>query len=117
MLWMYVSSLAILFGAEMNAEIEHASPYGKNPGETMPAEKKKIGALAEREWNERKELGRLEPVFAATNCPVDAELPAATPANARQPRPSDWVLSGVVLGEIAVLAYVKQRPRFDRVKA
>jgi len=117
MLWMYVSSLAILFGAEMNSEIEHASPYGKNPGEKVAARKKKIGALAEREWNEREELGRLGPVFEATNCPVDAELPAATPANARQPRPSDWVLSGVVLGEIAVLAYVKLKSRFDRVKA
>jgi membrane protein len=114
MLWMYVSSLAILFGAEMNAEIEHASPYGKNPGEKVPAQKKKIGALAAREWNERKELGALEPVFAATNCPIDAELPVAVPANARQPRPSDWVLSGLVLGEAAVLTYAKLRARFRR---
>jgi membrane protein len=29
MLWFYVSSLAVLVGAELNAEIEHASPYGK----------------------------------------------------------------------------------------
>src|SRR5438874_2169594 len=101
LLWMYVSSLAILFGAEMNAEIEHASPYGKDPGEKAPAQKKKIGTLAEREWNERKEIGALEPAFAATNCPIDAELPAAAPAYARQPRPSDWVLSGLVLGEMA----------------
>lgn len=34
---------AILVGAEMNAEIEHASPYGKDPGEKRPGEKKKIG--------------------------------------------------------------------------
>jgi membrane protein len=33
MLWFYVSSLAVLAGAELNAEIEHASPYGKEPGE------------------------------------------------------------------------------------
>ena len=33
LLWFYVSSLAILVGAEMNAEIEHASPHGKAPGE------------------------------------------------------------------------------------
>ena len=33
MLWFYVSGMAILIGAEMNAEIEHASPEGKNPGE------------------------------------------------------------------------------------
>ena len=29
LLWFYISGLVILIGAEMNAEIEHASPYGK----------------------------------------------------------------------------------------
>ncbi len=38
MLWFYVSGLAILVGAELNAEIEHASPYGKNPGERVAPE-------------------------------------------------------------------------------
>ena len=33
--WFYLSGLAILFGAEMNAEIEHASPYGKDTGEKV----------------------------------------------------------------------------------
>jgi membrane protein len=33
MLWFYVSSLAVLIGAELNAGIEHASLYGKDPGE------------------------------------------------------------------------------------
>lgn len=36
MLWFYISGLAILIGAEMNAEIEHASPYGKAAGERVP---------------------------------------------------------------------------------
>jgi membrane protein len=48
MLWFYISGLAILAGAEMNAEIEHASPYGKDPGEKVPGEKKKLGARAAR---------------------------------------------------------------------
>ena len=48
MLWFYVSGIAILVGAEMNAEIEHASPYGKEPGERVPGERKKIGRAAER---------------------------------------------------------------------
>ena len=47
MLWFYVSSLAILIGAEMNAEIEHASPHGKAPGEKVPGEKRKLGAAAQ----------------------------------------------------------------------
>ena len=40
MLWIYVSSLAVLVGAEMNAEIEHASPYGKEPGEKESARRR-----------------------------------------------------------------------------
>ena len=32
LLWFYVSGIAILAGAELNSEIEHASPYGRAPG-------------------------------------------------------------------------------------
>ena len=39
MLWFYLSGLVLLVGAEMNAEIEHASPYGKDEGEKAPGEK------------------------------------------------------------------------------
>ena len=85
MFWLYVSSLAVLVGAEMNAEIEHASPYGKDPGEKVVGEKKKIGALAEREWREAKAAGRLRPAIARANCDVDADLQPARPANASAP--------------------------------
>jgi membrane protein len=54
MLWFYISGLAILTGAELNAEIEHASPYGKDAGEKVPGEKRKIGARARRAWEERQ---------------------------------------------------------------
>src|SRR4029450_395410 len=40
MLWFYLSGIALLIGAEFNAEIEHASPYGKDPGERVPGEKR-----------------------------------------------------------------------------
>ena len=50
LLWFYLSGIAILVGAELNAEIEHASPYGKDVGEKFPGEKKRIGALAERDY-------------------------------------------------------------------
>jgi len=53
MLWFYISSLAILVGAELNAEIEHASPHGKEPGEKVPGQKRKIGAAAARTYQER----------------------------------------------------------------
>ena len=45
LLWFYLSGVVMLVGAEMNAEIEHASPYGKAPGEKVPGERRAIGAL------------------------------------------------------------------------
>jgi membrane protein len=50
LLWLYLSGFAILVGAEMNAEIEHASPYGKDPGEKVPGEKRRIGPAAARAY-------------------------------------------------------------------
>jgi membrane protein len=34
--WMYVTGLCLLIGGEINAEIEHAAPEGKEPGEKRP---------------------------------------------------------------------------------
>jgi membrane protein len=76
MLWFYISGLAILSGSEMNAEIEHASPHGKAPGEKVPGQKKKIGARAARAFEEaqRRQKDR---------------QPAAAPAvDPRAPRPA-----------------------------
>jgi membrane protein len=53
MLWFYLSGLAVLIGAEMNAEIEHASPHGKAAGEKVPGEKRKLGAAAARAYAEK----------------------------------------------------------------
>jgi membrane protein len=38
LLWFYLSGVVLLFGAELNSEIEHASPYGKAEGEKAPGE-------------------------------------------------------------------------------
>jgi membrane protein len=61
MLWFYISGLAILMGAEMNAEIEHASPYGKDPGEKVPGQKKKLGARAAKAYEEAQRTGPKAP--------------------------------------------------------
>jgi membrane protein len=116
MLWFYVSALAVLVGAELNAEIEHASPYGKDPGEKVAGEKKKIGALAERAWHDGKAAGTLKPAIAPENCDVDADLPPAPQVAPRQPRFTDWVVTGVVLGETAYLTYLKLRGRLGSRK-
>ena len=97
MLWFYVSALAVLVGAELNAEIEHASPYGKDPGERVPGEKEKIGAVAERAWEEGEAAGTLKPAIATANCDVDDDLLRRRAA--RAPRASDWIVSGLVLAK------------------
>ena len=56
MLWFYISGLAVLVGAEMNAEIEHASPHGKDPGEKVLGQKRKLGAAAAREYETRNRI-------------------------------------------------------------
>ena len=108
--WFYVSALAILVGAELNAEIEHASPYGKDPGEKVIGEKKKIGALAEEAYEAKKAAGTLKPAIARENCDVDNDLIPAHPAPTRT-RFSDWVVAAVALGEAAALAYSRLKSR------
>jgi membrane protein len=54
MLWLYLTGVSIIMGAEMNAEIEHASPHGKAAGEKVPGERKSIGARAAREFEDRQ---------------------------------------------------------------
>lgn len=78
LLWFYISGLAILVGAELNAEIEHASPYGKDPGEKVPGQKKKIGPAAARAYQERLERSGRGPATPAR--PIAAFQ--ATPSSA-----------------------------------
>jgi len=66
LLWFYVSSIAVLVGAELNSEIEHASAQGKVPGEKTlappaPSPRPAVGAVAAgavmllRAWHRREE--------------------------------------------------------------
>jgi membrane protein len=93
LLWFYLSGIAILIGAELNAEIEHASPYGKDPGEKVPGEKKKIGALAGREYEARKARGEVDvpPFPEGVNCDLDR------PAAHEGVKPSDLLIGAAVL--------------------
>jgi len=75
MLWFYLSAFAVLVGAELNSEIEHASPYGKDPGEKVAGEKKMIGAVAEQNRRTGEATAVLAPVGMPGNCDIDAELP------------------------------------------
>jgi membrane protein len=72
MLWFYLSGLVVLIGAELNAEIEHASPYGKEPGEKVPGQKRKIGPAAMRAWlARRRQHGEKPPSAVELEAAVD----------------------------------------------
>lgn len=64
LLWFYVSGVAVVVGAELNVEIEHASPWGKDPGERVPGERRKVGPAAKRAFEARQR--NTPPASAAT---------------------------------------------------
>jgi membrane protein len=101
LMWFYLSGLAILVGAEMNAEIEHASPYGKAPGEKVPGEKKVIGAMAQREYEARLAKGEIpvRPFPDDVNCDLDRRPLAADEQGVR---PSELLIGAAVLLPVAV---------------
>jgi membrane protein len=88
MLWLYLSGMAIVIGAELNAEIEHASPHGKAAGEKVPGERKCIGPRAARKFKERQDRGEAPPAAA-----VDRP---ATPWRAPNFARTGALLSGLV---------------------
>jgi membrane protein len=98
MLWFYLSGLVILFGAEMNAEIEHASPYGKDPGEKVPGQKRKIGYAARRAWLDAQRADERR-----TSSPATSPAPPPKPLH---PAPVPAGFSSLLLGVGFVAAHV-----------
>ena len=87
MLWFYLSGLVLLIGAEASAEIEHASPWGKSPGEKIPGQRKKIGSAAGRAWRER----------GGVTAPADVVQPSGSPVVVPQPSFVDKVGAAIVV--------------------
>ena len=112
MLWFYASGMALLMGAEVNAEIEHASPYGKDPGERVPGEKRVVGARAQRLYEEKRAKGEIptKPLPEGVNCDID-RAPAVEPAPAK---PSDLIIGTIALAPAAILAAKKARDEFKK---
>jgi membrane protein len=99
LLWFYVSALAILVGAELNAEIEHASPHGKAPGEKVPGERKVIGIAAARRYRERVARMLRHPR------PLAAEPIAHRPS----PPSTGSRLAGMIIGAPLLIARLRRR--------
>jgi len=57
LLWLYLSGLVIVMGAELNAEIEHASPWVKET-DVQPGERRRIGPAAARAHRRRSRAAR-----------------------------------------------------------
>jgi membrane protein len=115
MLWFYVSGVALLIGAELNAEIEHASPYGKAPGERIAGEKKVVGPRAERLYEEKKAIGELPivPIPEGVNCDTEGP-PSPRPRRAGGQKPSDLLIGALALAPAAVVAMKKARDEFKK---
>ena len=90
MTWFYVSSLAILVGAELNAEIEHASPYGKDSGEKAPGDKERFAIPPIPPVLPVLPNLPIQPIVPG-NCDVDADLlPAVHVSTAGAPGASKY---------------------------
>ena len=90
LLWFYVSSIAVLTGAELNAEIEHASPYGKAPGQKNLQGKRMLGARAARAFQKAQGAGK----------PAGPVMPPASPPSPASSTPKRGLgaaLAGVIL--------------------
>ena len=109
LLWMYVSSIAILVAAELNAEIEHASPYGKGPGQKTAEGRRVIGPRAARLAEEHPPI---EP-----DTPAPAPWPPAPPSEPAHGPAIGAIAAAVILGVRAFNDARAQDGRDDRAEA
>ena len=84
LLWFYLSGLAILVGAELNAEIEHASPAGKNPGEKVQGQEQRLGPFLKRWLARRRKQGDKPPSAGEVRAALEKTESRPDAADARR---------------------------------
>jgi membrane protein len=94
LLWLYLSGMAILTGAELNAELEHASPYGKAPGQKNAQGKRLLGARAARAFQQRQPF---------------ADMALEKPVPSSPPPPARLALGVVVAAAILLTRWWNRR--------
>jgi membrane protein len=92
LLWFYLSSVAVLIGAELNSEIEHAAPHAQQ-APTNSKGRRLLGARAARVFEQR---------------PADA-APPDIPAPAPRPQARSPILAAVI-GAILLVVRRWRRP-------
>ena len=119
LLWFYVSGIALLVGAELNAEIEHASPYGKEVGEKVAGERKKIGPAAARDYEERRSRNQADvpPFSEGVNCDLDRPGVDRPKAEAPGLRASDLLIGTAALLPAAIKVGRLVRKRIGEERA
>jgi membrane protein len=95
LLWFYASGLALLIGAELNAEIEHASVFGKDEGQKVARETHSEGHAAAEAFGSTGRVLAQEPL-SATSTPH--------PASGRRRHTPLRVLAGGLLAALFSLA-------------
>jgi circadian clock protein KaiB len=121
LLWFYVSGLAMLIGAELNSEIEHARPYWMSPEERAPGSRPVIGPRAAREFAERQASSpplqdTVDDVFDL-RLYVAGQSPRAVRAFANLRKICDEHLSGRYRIEVIDLLQDPQLGRGDQILA
>ena len=95
LLWLYISGLCVIIGAEMNAEIEHASDHGKAAGEKTPGQRKTIGARAAREFRNRQ----------SQPAPAPAQAPVGVVQRPRTSSAAAYARTGVLFGGLVTALF------------